>query len=390
MAHVKLPTRDGGIEIWRTGPACAHPATRPSAAAPFNRIVYAAAHVVADARAAHDPWLAAAIDWDATLRFRHHLWGLGFRVAEAMDTSQRGMGLDWEGARALITRSLAEARGVPGAGLACGVGTDQLAPGPDVTLAQVRAAYETQLDVVEAGGGRAILMASRALVQAARGPDDYLRLYGELIRQARDPVILHWLGPMFDPALAGYWGSADLDRATETVLALVHAHAPRIEGIKISLLDRAREAALRRRLPDGVLMFTGDDFNYPDLIEGDGTHHSHGLLGIFDPIARPASAALSALALGDTAGFRRILDPTVALSRKIFEAPTQFYKAGVVFLAWLDGHQSHFTLLGGLQSARCALHYAELFRLADRAGTLADPDLASRRMAALMTVYGVE
>ncbi len=385
MPQVLLPTSSSQIEAYEVGPPCAHPTATSQ---PFNRVVYAAAHVVADAFAP-DPWRQAAIDWDATLRFRHHLWGLGFRVAEAMDTSQRGMGLDWPSARELIRRSLAEARTVPGADLACGVGTDQLVPGPNVTLGAVRAAYEEQMEAVEAAGGRAILMASRALVGAARSADDYARLYGDLIRQSRDKVILHWLGDVFDPALAGYWGNADLDQATGTVLMLIEDHADRIDGIKISLLDKAREADLRRRLPAGILMFTGDDFNYAELIEGDGQHVSHGLLGIFDPIARPAAAALAALAKNDVATFRTILEPTVPLSRVIFETPTQFYKAGVVFLAWLDGHQDHFTMIGGMQSARGARHYADIFRLADRAGLFADPERACRRMARLMATFGV-
>ena len=330
-----------------------------------------------------------AVDWDATMAFRRHLWGLGFKIAEAMDTSQRGMGLDWPTAHELIRRSSAEARTIAGADLACGVGTDQLAAGPDVTLDQVRRAYEEQLAAVEAAGSRAILMASRALVGAARSADDYLEIYGGLIRQAREPVILHWLGSMFDPALEGYWGSADLDTATETVLALIRAHAERIDGVKISLLDKSREIAVRRRLPAGVRMFTGDDFNYAELIEGDAQGYSHALLGIFDPIGPAAAAALQALGADDRERFRAILQPTVPLSRKIFEAPTQYYKAGVVFLAWLNGHQDHFVMVGGMQSARSALHYAELFRLADQARLLRDPELAAARMTSWMAVHGV-
>lgn len=386
MPAVTLPTRTGGLERHVTGPACPWPAT--AAPAP-GRVAYAAAHVVADPWRTEAPWLSAAIDWDATLAFRHHLWGLGLKVAEAMDTAQRGMGLDWPGARELIRRSLAEARTVPGADIACGVGTDQLEPRPGVTLEAVRAAYEEQLEAVEAAGGRAILMASRALVAAARGPDDYLALYGRLITQARDRVILHWLGPMFDPQLAGYWGSENLDAATDTVLALIRGHPERIDGVKISLLDKEREIGLRRRLPPGVRIFTGDDFNYVDLIEGDGERYSDALLGIFDPIARAAAAALTELAAGRVEAWRAILAPTVPLSRAMFEAPTRFYKAGVVLLAWLNGHQAHFTMLGGLQSARSALHYAELFRLADRARLLVDPDLACARMRALMAVHGI-
>jgi hypothetical protein len=386
MLTVRLPTPKRWVEDYRVGPASPFPDT---AAGEFPRVAYAAAHVVAAPLADIAPWQQAAVDWEATMAFRRHLWRLGFKIAEAMDTSQRGMGLDWPTARELIRRSLAEARTVDGAGLACGVGTDQLEAKPGVTLDAVRRAYEEQLETVEAAGGRAILMASRALVQAARSADDYLSLYGGLIRQAREPVILHWLGAMFDPALEGYWGSADLDEATETVLALVREHAAKIDGIKVSLLEKEREVALRRRLPKGVKMFTGDDFNYAELIEGDARGHSHALLGIFDPIAPAAASALAALGSGETDRFRRILEPTVPLSRKIFEAPTQHYKAGVVLLAWLNGHQDHFAMVGGMQSARSALHYADVFRLADRAGLLRDPGLACRRMAGLMALHGI-
>lgn len=386
MPMVRLPTPDRQVAAFAVTDPCPYPARN---AVPFPRVAYAAAHVVADPLAGGDPWEQGKVDWDATLAFRRHLWGLGFKVAEAMDTSQRGMGLDWPAAHELIRRSVAEARGIPGADLACGVGTDQLAPAPQVTIADVRAAYEDQLAAVEAAGGRAILMASRALAVAARGADDYLRVYGDLLRQAREQVVLHWLGPMFDPALAGYWGSDDLDEAAGTLLALLREHAPRIVGVKVSLLDRAREEALRARLPDGVMMFTGDDFNYPALIEGDGARHSHALLGIFDAIARPAAAALAALAQGETETYRAFLAPTVPLSRAIFRAPTRFYKAGIVLLAWLNGHQEHFAMIGGMQSARSALHYAEVFRLAAAAGVLADPELACTRMRALMATYGV-
>ncbi|MGD9508268.1 MAG: dihydrodipicolinate synthase family protein [Geminicoccaceae bacterium] len=384
MATVRLPTAARSVEEFRLGSPSPFPQVQT---ATFPRIAYAAAHVVADARADVAPWQQAAVDWDATLAFRHHLWSLGFKIAEAMDTSQRGMGLDWPAAAELIRRSLAEARTVPGADLACGVGTDQLAPGAG--LDEVRRAYEEQLAVVEGGGGRAILMASRALVGAARSRDDYLEIYGGLIRQASEPVILHWLGDMFDPQLKGYWGSEDLDEATETVLALIGQHAERVDGIKISLLEERREVELRRRLPAGVRMYTGDDFNYARLIAGDGEHHSHALLGIFDPIAPAAAAALAALGRGERQAYEAALEPTVALSRKVFETPTQYYKAGVVLLAWLNGHQDHFTMLGGMQSARSALQYAEIFRLADRARLLRDPELAAARITTLMALHGI-
>ncbi|MFJ1583999.1 dihydrodipicolinate synthase family protein [Streptomyces sp. NPDC088197] len=352
-----------------------------------SRVVYSAAHVVADPlrTAADEP---AAVDWDATLAFRRHLWSHGLGVAEAMDTAQRGMGLDWAGAAELIRRSAAEARAVGGR-IACGVGTDQLT-GPAATLDEVAAAYEEQLALVEATGAQAVLMASRALAAVAKGPEDYLEVYGRLLRQAGDPVILHWLGPMFDPALAGYWGSDDLDAATDTFLDVIKAHPDKIDGVKISLLDARREVELRRRLPQGVRCYTGDDFNYPELIEGDEQGFSHALLGIFDPLAPLASAAVSALDTGDAAGFRRVLDPTVELSRHLFQTPTRFYKTGVVLLAWLAGHQSHFSMVGGLQSARSLPHLARAYELADRIGLFPDPGLAGARMRGLLAVYGVD
>jgi len=365
------------------------PLSRPAAAPRFNRIAYAAAHVVSDPLRDVRPWEAPAIDWERTMAFRHHLWSLGFRIAEAMDTAQRGMGLDWAGAQELIRRSLAEARTVPGADLACGAGTDHLAPADTRSLDDVIAAYEEQVGFVEKHGGRAIMMASRALARIAASPDDYRKVYGRILSQAKDKVVLHWLGDMFDPQLKGYWGSEAFGLALDTVLSIIGENRGKVEGIKISLLDNACEVALRDRLPEGVLCFTGDDFNYAELIEGDGEKYSHALLGIFDAVAPQASKALASLAAGDAATFRAVIEPTVPLSRKIFEAPTQYYKAGVVFLAWLNGHQDHFTMPAGLQSARGLLHYAEVFRLADRANVLDRPELAAERMASLMRVLGV-
>ncbi|MFG2846987.1 dihydrodipicolinate synthase family protein [Kitasatospora sp. NPDC048296] len=360
----------------------------PRLPAPTGRVAFAAAHVVADPYGENTPGAPAAVDWDTTLAFRHHLWGLGLGVADAMDTAQRGMGLDWAATRELITRSGAEARCVGGR-LACGVGTDQLPVG-ETALADIPAAYEQQLDVVEAAGAQPVLMASRALAAAAAGPEDYLRVYGRLIAQARQPVILHWLGEMFDPALAGYWGSRDLDEATETVLTLIREHATRIDGIKVSLLDADREILLRRALPEGVRLYTGDDFNYPELIRGDELGHSHALLGIFDPIAATAAAALKALDAGDLERYDALLAPTLPLARHLFAAPTYHYKTGVVFLAWLAGHQSHFTMVAGAQSGRSVPHLVELFELADAAGVLPDPELAAHRMRQYLAVAGVE
>ncbi|MFE4308488.1 dihydrodipicolinate synthase family protein [Streptomyces sp. NPDC056891] len=385
---IRLPETGGGVREYapRTEPLT------PGGSGPLtSRTVFSAAHVVADPYADTTPDSPAAVDWDATLAFRRHLWSHGLGVAEAMDTAQRGMGLDWTGAAELIRRSAAEAKAVGGK-IACGVGTDQLA-GPDLLtgpagLAAVRKAYEEQLALVEETGSQTILMASRALAAAASGPEDYLDLYGHLLRQASEPVILHWLGPMFDPALDGYWGSADLDTATETFLEVIAAHPDKVDGIKVSLLDARREVELRRRLPEGVRCYTGDDFHYPELIAGDEQGFSHALLGIFDPLAPLAAEAVRILDTGDVHGFRAVLDPTVALSRHLFQAPTRFYKTGVVLLAWLAGHQDHFTMVGGLQSARSLPHLAKAYELADGLGLFPDPELAESRMRSLLTVQG--
>ncbi|MBQ0911916.1 dihydrodipicolinate synthase family protein [Streptomyces sp. RM99] len=369
------------------------PRTDPLALGPgsafTSRTVFSAAHVVADPYADTTPDSPAAVDWDATLAFRRHLWSHGLGVAEAMDTAQRGMGLDWAGAAELIRRSAAEARACGGR-IACGVGTDQLTATAATTLTQVRAAYEEQLAVVEESGAQAILMASRALAATAKGPEDYLEVYGHLLRQAAEPVILHWLGPMFDPALEGYWGSSDLDAATGTFLEVIAAHPDKVDGIKVSLLDARREVDLRRRLPQGVRCYTGDDFHYPELIAGDEQGFSHALLGIFDPLGPLAAEAVRVLDTGNTEGFRALLDPTVALSRHLFRAPTRYYKTGVVFLAWLAGHQDHFSMVGGLQSARSLPHLARAYELADGLGLFPDPKRAEERMRTLLSLYGVD
>ncbi|MFJ9583989.1 dihydrodipicolinate synthase family protein [Streptomyces acidicola] len=385
---IQLPGAGGELRTYT-------PRTQPLAlttGAPFtSRTVFSAAHVVADPYADVSPDSPAAVDWDATLAFRRHLWSHGLGVAEAMDTAQRGMGLDWAGAAELIRRSAAEAKAVGGR-IACGVGTDQITSGSLSTpgsLEEIRKAYEEQLAVVEESGAQAILMASRALAAAASGPEDYLEIYGHLLRQSAEPVVLHWLGPMFDPALEGYWGSSDLDAATDTFLDVIAAHPDKVDGIKVSLLDAQREIDLRRRLPEGVRCYTGDDFNYPELIAGDDQGFSHALLGIFDPLGPLAAEAVRVLDTGDVKGFRELLDPTVELSRHLFQAPTRFYKTGVVFLAWLSGHQSHFTMVGGLQSARSLPHFARAYELADGLGLFPDPALAEERMKNLLAMYGV-
>jgi Protein of unknown function (DUF993) len=346
--------------------------------------------VVSDPLGPGDPWLDAALDWEKTLAYREYLWDLGLGVAEAMDTAQRGMGLDWPTSLELVGRSVEAAKRRKDALVFCGAGTDHLGPDEVKSLDDVIRAYEEQISAIEAVGGRIILMASRALARIARSAEDYAAVYGHVLRQLREPVIIHWLGDMFDPALAGYWGSDDLDEATETALDIINAYARKVDGVKISLLDKNREIAMRPRLAEGVRMYTGDDFAYAELIEGDGRSHSDALLGIFDAIAPAASAALGHLTAGDKAAFNEILAPTVPLSRHIFEAPTRFYKTGVVFMAYLNGHQDHFTLVGGQESARSTLHLAELFRLADRAGLLRDPARAASRMRAFLATRGVE
>jgi hypothetical protein len=359
-------------------------------AKPFTRIAYAAAHVVADPWSQKEPWLEAAVDWDATLAFRRHLWSWGLGVAEAMDTAQRGMGMDWPASLELIRRTIEASRDTPGAMVGCGAGTDHLPADPGLKIERVIAAYEEQCAAVEKLGGRIVLMASRALAACARAPDDYGRVYDRVLSQVKEPVIIHWLGEMFDPALEGYWGNKDHARAMDVCLDVIRRNAAKVDGIKVSLLDKDKEIAMRRRLPQGVRMYTGDDFNFAELIEGDGEGYSDALLGIFDSIAPAASAALSALAAGDRAGYHDFLAPTVPLSRHIFRAPTRFYKTGVVFLAWLNGHQEHFVMVGGQESARSLLHLADLFRLADAAGLLADPALACRRMKQFLATRGIE
>lgn len=381
MPTIILPGPHRTLERYTTRPPVPFPVARP----PFSRVAYAAAHVVADPFADSDPWTTPAIDWDATLDYRHYLWSLGLGVAEAMDTAQRGAGLDWLASIELIRRSVAAAP--PGAAIVCGAGTDHLPPNP--TIAQVIGAYEAQCESIEKVGGRIVLMASRALAAVARSPDDYKWVYGKVLAQVQEPVILHWLGEMFDPALAGYWGHSSIDAAMATCLDVITANAAKIDGIKISLLDADREIALRRHLPRGVRMYTGDDFHYPELIAGDDDGYSHALLGIFDPIAPAAAAALACLQRSDLDTYHETLRGTVALSRHMFRAPTQFYKTGVVFMAYLNGHQPHFAMIGGQQSARSLVHLAELFRLADAAGLLRDPDDACLRMGRVLAVNGV-
>jgi hypothetical protein len=374
--QIRLPLTDG-LTTYRLNDA--GPLAVVAGVAPSSRVAYAAAHVVVD------PLAAQKLDMEATMAFRRHLWSLGFGVAEAMDTSQRGMGLDWWTAKELIQTSAKE----KGGEIACGANTDQLDPTKEATLDDVIAAYEEQCETIEAAGGRVILMASRALVKCAKSAEDYAKVYGHLLQALKQPAILHWLGEAFDPQLRGYWGSANVDDAMSTCLGIIRENSAKVDGVKISLLDKQKEIVMRRQLPEGVRMYTGDDFDYAELIRGDDQGYSHALLGIFDGIAPAASLALRALDAGDFAKYEELLAPTVPLSRHIFHAPTFYYKTGLVFLAWLNGHQSHFVMLGGQQSARSIVHFSELFVLADKARLLSDPELAVRRMKLALEIAGV-
>jgi len=382
--QIRLPGRDELLEIPSPGWDDRYPP-------PASRRVYAAAHVAAQPGPDGE-----VIDWESTMAFRDHLWAHGFGVAEAMDTAQRGMGLSWGQARELIARSAARAAGrlVGGVGtdlLVCGVGTDQLADGGRHSIARITGAYAEQMGFVQSTGAGVVLMASRALAASARGARDYLEVYGELLKQADRPVILHWLGEAFDPALRGYWGSTDFGGAADTVLELIERAGGQVEGIKLSVLDARHEVALRRRLPAGVRLYTGDDFNYAELIRGDAVGHSDALLGAFAAITAPAAAALAALDRGDIAGYEAAMGPTVPLSRAIFEPPTYHYKIGVAFLAWLNGLQPWFAMLGGLQRRRPARHLIRVFELAVAARALVDPELAAGRMRELTaTLAGPE
>jgi hypothetical protein len=402
MTSLILPTSDGGTREYRLQSAPSWP--KPTAPLTSRR-AYAAAHVIPEVTADNTPGAPARLDWDATLAYRHELWSYGLGVADAMDTAQRGMGLDWAATQQLIKRSGAEAASVVAGGSAatagksvrdlvsCGAGTDQLDldslyPGPEGIQAVLNA-YREQIAVVSEAGPKVILMASRALAKVASGPDDYLHVYGTLLGEVDQPVILHWLGTMFDPALAGYWGSDDVASATETFLGLIREHADKVDGVKVSLLDASHEVALRASLPEGVRLYTGDDFNYPELIQGDDTHHSDALLGIFAAIYPAASAALQSYDAGDTDKGRAILDSTRELGKHIFSAPTFYYKTGIAFMSWLNGKQPGFQMVGGLHSGRSVIHLAKTFELADQAGLLKDPALAAFRMSDYLRINGV-
>ena len=388
MTGMRLPTYSGKIEDYRL---VGTPLLPRAPKVPLSRTAFAAAHVISDPLLERDPWQTRpAIDWDASLKFRHYLWDQGLHLAEAMDTAQRGMGLDWNTARELIERTMVEARSHPlNPRVACGAGTDQFSLEQLTDADAIFGAYSEQMEAIEKAGGQCIIMASRSMTAIGAGPEVYFDVYSRLIGQASSPVILHWLGDMFDSNLKGYWGHSDLDATTDAVLAIIEANADKIDGIKVSLLVQKREEAFRQRLPAGVRLYTGDDFNYANLIAGDGRHFSHALLGIFAAIAPAASQALEALAQGKRTRFDELLEPTLPLSREIFKPPTQYYKAGIAFLAWLNGRQEHFVMPRGMQSAREIAHYAEVFRLADKARMLAEPELAINRMSLLLRLHGI-
>ncbi|MFC4025611.1 dihydrodipicolinate synthase family protein [Oceanobacillus longus] len=382
---IKLPNKNG--ELYTYTPR--EPVSFDIPEKPFSkRIVYSAAHVVANPLADTDPINNSKIDWETTLEYRHYLWSLGLGVAEAMDTAQRGMGLNWEHAKDLISRSVREAKSVHGR-IASGAGTDHLIAHPNLTLEEVEQAYEEQCEFVEKQGGRIILMASRALAVCAKTPEDYERVYRNILDKVSQPVILHWLGDMFDPALKGYWGHENVDEAMEVCLRVIKENEAKIDGIKISLLDDKKEIRMRRLLPDSVKMYTGDDFNYPSLIKGDEQGYSHALLGIFDAIAPAAASAMHALDAGDLKKYDSLLEKTVPLSRHIFQKPTYAYKTGVVFLAYLNGHQSHFRMIGGAEGQRSIIHLSEIFVMADEAGLLKDPEMAAERLKIILAQAGV-
>ncbi|MDH6182138.1 hypothetical protein M2152_002320 [Microbacteriaceae bacterium SG_E_30_P1] len=344
-----------------------------------SRVAYAAAHVVPRQTADNTPSRAADIDWDSTLAFRHHVWSWGLGVADAMDTAQRNMGLDWAACTELIRRSAAEAHSVGGA-LVVGVNTDHIDE-QSISLDDVIAGYLTQLEVAEDAGAGVVLMASRHLARAAESGADYERVYSEVLARAGAPVVLHWLGEAFDAQLAGYFGESPSD----TVIRIIESSIDRVAGIKMSLLDADAEVALRVRLPEKVRMFTGDDFSFVELIESG----SDALLGAFAAVAPNAAAAIRALDVGDAESFRAILEPTQTLSRQVFAAPTQYYKTGVAFLSWLNGHQPSFQMVGGLHSARSIPHLNEIVRLANEARALERPELAAARWNAYLAVNGL-
>jgi hypothetical protein len=384
MDALTLVSADGAVS---SIPLAEAPALARPSAPLRSRVAYAAAHVVPKAHAENVPGNPAEIDWDATLAFRHHLWSWGLGVADAMDTAQRNMGLDAASTRELVRRSAAEARSVGGA-VVVGVNTDHIDE-PTISLAAVIDAYRQQLNQTEEAGAGVVLMASRHLARVAESSDDYVRVYDAVLTQATTPVVLHWLGTAFDPQLAGYFGSDDAEVASRTLLRIIEGNPDVVRGVKMSLLDADAEIAVRAALPAHARMLTGDDFHYVSLIEGDGSHHSDALLGAFAALGPLASAAIQRLDADDVDGYRTLLGPTEALSRQIFATPTWFYKTGVAFLAWLNGHQPAFSMVGGLHAGRSIPHLSRIVELANGCGALERPELALERWRTLLAVHGI-
>lgn len=385
-AGLRLPAADGSITVHRMH----QPADYPRHPAQFtSRSVYAAAHIVADARADYTPGIDPPVDWESTVAFRRHLFSYGIGIAEAMDTSERGPGgLSWPQARQLIRLGVAAAHD-DGAAVVAGAGTDQLTAARP-TLGQIVDAYLEQLEFVQAQDSAAVLRASHALVAVATSADDYLEVYRSVLARADKPAIVHWLGTGFDPTLRGYWGHDDPVAAMDVVVQMAQENAAHLMGIKFSLLDEELEKEFRRRLPASMRVFTGDDYGYTNLLLGDGQHHSHGLLGVLDPIAPIASSGFAALDRGDARAFTDIMNRSIPLATKMFEAPADRYKVGTVFLAWLSGHQPHFRMVTGREGMRSLRHLTELFVLADELGLFPDPDLAAHRMSLLLALHGIE
>jgi hypothetical protein len=382
--NVTLPVGRGQLVRHTMNDPVSHPVDAPP---PRSRMAYAAVHVVADPLHASASSGPGCVDWETTIRQRERTWQLGLGVAEAMDTAQRGMGIEWPDVQRLVRETLT-AGGRQGGKTVVGITTDNLAPGRQ-SLDAITDAYLEQLAFVEDLGGSVVMMASRQLTASAETPDDYLKVYDAVLSSAQRPVVLHWLGAAFDPRLEGYWGAGDLDSAMSLVIDLLATHAEGIDGIKVSLLEPDREITLRMQAPASIKVFTGDDFHYVDLIEGRDGQHSHALLGAFAAIGPVARAALARLDEGDTVGYRALLEPTLPLSRLIFEAPTAYYKTGIAWLAYLQGQQDHFKMLGGLESGRSLAHLVRIFTEADGLGMLRDPDLAAQRMQAMLATHGL-
>lgn len=386
MSSIRLLSADGTVSDAALNDSGGY--TRP--ASPLqSRVAYAAAHVVPVAWADNTPGRPAEIDWDATLAFRRNVYSWGFGVADAMDTAQRNMGLDAAATRELIARSASVAR-EEGGSVVVGVNTDHVDE-THISLDAVIDAYRSQLAFTEEQGAGPVLMASRHLARVATSAEDYRRVYRAVLSESTTPVVLHWLGTAFDPELQGYFGADDWQAASDVLLEIIAENPDKVAGVKMSLLNGESEISVRERLPEGVRMFTGDDFNYVSLIgdSGQGTRpYSDALLGAFAAITPVASAAIQALDAGDHAAYERILGPTEELSRQVFAAPTFYYKTGVAFLSWLNGHQPAFQMVGGLHSARSLPHLSRIVELANASLALENPQLARERWHGMLTLNG--